>query len=79
MGYVVKIDDRGRIKLPKNYSSMSSVIILDLGNFFIGIPVPKDPILSSSNVIKSERDTIKLRNEAEINMKREIEENADRH
>ncbi|TRM73510.1 VapB-type antitoxin, partial [Sulfolobus sp. A20-N-F8] len=49
------------------------------GNFFIGIPIPKDPILFSSNVIKSERDTIKLRNDAEINMKREIEENADRH
>jgi len=34
MGYVVKVDDRGRIKLPKKLAEASSVIIIDVGTFF---------------------------------------------
>ncbi|WOE50392.1 hypothetical protein [Sulfuracidifex metallicus] len=42
MGYVVKVDNRGRIKLPKNLAKASSVIIIDSGSFFVGISIPKD-------------------------------------
>ncbi len=34
MGYVVKVDNKGRIKLPKGLDEASSVIIIDAGTFF---------------------------------------------
>ncbi|BDB99963.1 VapB-type antitoxin [Saccharolobus caldissimus] len=65
MGYVVKVDDRGRIKLPKKLAEASSVIIIDVGTFFIGIPVPKDPLVTTSGVIKTDLSVKDLKELAE--------------
>lgn len=65
MGYVVKVDDRGRIKLSKKLAEASSVIIIDVGTFFIGIPVPKDPLATTSSVIKSNLSVKELKELAE--------------
>jgi bifunctional DNA-binding transcriptional regulator/antitoxin component of YhaV-PrlF toxin-antitoxin module len=65
MGYVVKVDNRGRIKLPKNLAKASSVIIIDSGSFFVGISIPKDPLASTSGVIKTELDVKNLKELAE--------------
>lgn len=65
MGYVVKVDDRGRIKLPKDMAKADSVIIIDAGTFFIGIPIPRDPIAETSGIIKTNLSVRKLKEVAE--------------
>ncbi|MEM1626858.1 MAG: VapB-type antitoxin [Sulfolobaceae archaeon] len=65
MGYVVKVDDRGRIKLPKNIAKADSVIIIDVGTFFIGIPIPKDPLAETSGVIETNLSVKELKEVAE--------------
>ena len=65
MGYVAKVDDRGRIKLPKGMAKADSVIIIDAGTFFIGIPIPRDPIAETSGIIKTNLSVRKLKEVAE--------------
>ena len=65
MGYVVKVDDRGRIKLPKNLANADSVIIIDAGTFFVGIPIPKDPLAETSGIIKTDLSVKELKDVAE--------------
>ncbi|ADN50713.1 hypothetical protein [Vulcanisaeta distributa] len=65
MGSVVKIDNRGRIRLPGRLAKYGSVIIIDVGEYFIGIPIPKDPLTATSGIIKSEKSVGELKKEAE--------------
>ncbi|BFI74554.1 VapB-type antitoxin [Sulfurisphaera ohwakuensis] len=65
MGYVVKVDNRGRIKLPKNLANADSVIIIDAGTFFIGIPIPKDPLAETSDIIETKLSIKELKEIAE--------------
>ncbi|AWR94015.1 VapB-type antitoxin [Acidianus brierleyi] len=65
MGYVVKVDNKGRIKLPKGLDEASSVIIIDAGTFFVGIPVPKDPLAKTSGIIKTDLSVRELKELAE--------------
>ena len=65
VGYVVKVDDGGRIKLPKTMAKADSVIIIDAGTFFIGIPIPRDPIAETSGMIETNLGVGKLKEVAE--------------
>ncbi|MBB5254037.1 VapB-type antitoxin [Sulfurisphaera ohwakuensis] len=65
MGYVVKVDDRGRIKLPKNLANADSVIIINAGTFFIGIPIPKEPLAETSGIIETKLSIKELKEIAE--------------
>jgi len=44
---VIKIDNRGRIRLPGKLAKYGSVVIIDAGEYFIGIPIPKDPLVAT--------------------------------
>ncbi len=45
---MVKIDNR----LPGGLAKYGSVIIIDVGEYFIGIPIPKVPLTSTLGIIK---------------------------
>jgi len=77
-GSVVKIDDRGRIRLPGRLAKFGSVIIIDVGEYFIGIPIPKDPLAATSGIIRSEKSIEELKKEAEEDALRDALERARR-
>jgi hypothetical protein len=63
---VAKVDDRGRIKLPREMVLPGeSVIIIDANSYFLGIPIPSDPLLSSGNWLEDSRDIEGLKRAAE--------------
>jgi hypothetical protein len=63
---VTKVDDRGRIKLPREMVFPGeSVIIIDANSYFLGIPIPSDPLLSSGSWLKEDRDVKELKRAAE--------------
>lgn len=65
MSQVSKVDDRGRITLPRALAEPgTSVVILYGGTYFFGIPV-KDPLKDSSSWLKAEDDVKALRRAAE--------------
>ena len=78
MGSVVTIDNRGRIRLPERLAKYGSVIIIDVGEYFIGIPIPKDPLAATSGIIKSEKSIEELKKEAEEEAARDALERARR-
>jgi hypothetical protein len=50
---VAKVHDRGRIKLRREMASPGeSVIIIDANSYFVGIPIPSDPLSSSGSWLK---------------------------
>ncbi|ADX81992.1 hypothetical protein [Saccharolobus islandicus] len=71
MAYVVKVDDRGRIKLPKKLANADSVIIIEAGTFFVGIPIPKDPLAETYGIIKTELSVKELKEIAEKEAERD--------
>ena len=71
VGYVLKVDNRGRIKLPKDMAKADSVIIIDVGTFFIGIPIPKDPLAETSSIIRTELGVKELKEIAEKEAERD--------
>ena len=63
---VAKVDDRGRIKLPREMALPGeSVIIIDASSYFVGIPIPSDPLLSSGSWLEEARDARELEGAAE--------------
>jgi len=63
---VAKVDDRGRIKLPREMVFPGeSVIIIDADSYFLGIPIPSDPLLSSGSWLEDAEDVKELKRAAE--------------
>jgi len=63
---VTKVDDRGRIKLPRDLVSPGeSVVIIDANSYFLGIPIPSDPLMSSGSWLKEDLDVKELKRVAE--------------
>jgi len=63
---VAKVDDRGRITLPREVASPGeSVIIIGAHSYFLGIPVAADPLMSSGSWLSDNRDVIVLKKAAE--------------
>jgi hypothetical protein len=65
LGFVVKVDSRGRLRLPGYRGEYSRVVLLDLGSFFVGVPIPKDPLASTSGILDSKKSVVKLKALAE--------------
>ncbi len=66
MAEVASVDDRGRIKLPKEMGHKARrVVIIDAGGYFLGIPIPGDPLQASGTWLRSEEDTRALKRIAE--------------
>ena len=66
MAQIAKVDDRGRIKLSREIAEPgSSVVIIDADSYFLGIPIPSDPLQASGGWIKTKDETRKLKAMAE--------------
>ncbi len=75
MGYVVKADDRGRIKLPKEmFSPGDRVLVLPAGRRVILIRVPPRPLEASSSWLRTEKSREELRALAESRALEEVGE-----
>jgi hypothetical protein len=76
---VAKVDDRGRIKLPKDMVSPGeSVIIIDANSYFLGIPIPPDPLMSSGSWLEDSRGIKELKRAAEENAGKDARSRAKR-
>ncbi len=51
--------------MPGKLAKFGSVIIIDIGEYFIGIPIPRDSLVSTSGIIKGEKSINELKREAE--------------
>ena len=75
---VVKVDDEGRIKLPGRLAKFGSMVIIDFGEYFIGIPIPKDPLATTSGIIRSGESIEELKRKAEEDAAKDALERARR-
>ena len=63
---VARVDDRGRIKLPREMVPPGgSVIIIDANSYFLGIPISPDPLAASGSWLRDARNTKELKLTAE--------------
>ena len=61
-----RVDDRGRIKLPKEMGQKARrVVIIDAGGSFLEIPIPGYPLQASGTWLGSGDDTKALKRIAE--------------
>jgi len=74
MGYVVRVDDRERIKLPKGFVKPGErVLLITAGKRLILIPIPSRPIEASSSWLRTRLDRRDLRRLAESRALEEVE------
>lgn len=63
---IAKVDDRGRIKLPPDMALPGeTVVIINADSYFLGIPIPPDPLMSSGSWLKQSQDIKELKQIAE--------------
>lgn len=75
MASVVKVDDRGRIKLPRGVASPGDrVLVIPAGRRIILIKIPPSPVEASSSWLKTELERGELRRLAESAALEEVEE-----
>jgi len=74
VGYVVKADDRGRIKLPKNVIFPGDkILVIPVGRRITLIKIPPKPVEMSSSWLKTEKGKGELRVLAEFRAMEEAE------
>ena len=79
MGEVATIEDRHRIRLPKGVArGAKSVVIIDAGSHFFGIPIPPDPLQASASWLKSHEDVPTLKKRAQEGARRDAIDRAKR-
>jgi hypothetical protein len=75
MAYLVKADDRGRVKLPKGMVSPGDLfLVLPVGRRIVLVKVPPKPVEASSSWLKTEKGRGELRALAEAGALEEVEE-----
>jgi bifunctional DNA-binding transcriptional regulator/antitoxin component of YhaV-PrlF toxin-antitoxin module len=75
LAYVVKVDDRGRIKLPKDIAAPGDrFLIIPVGKRIVLLKIPPKPIEASSSWLHTEKDKRELRFLAESQAIKEIED-----
>ncbi|MCR6691897.1 MAG: VapB-type antitoxin [archaeon YNP-LCB-003-016] len=75
MAYVVKADDRGRIKLPKDIATPGDrFLIIPVGRRIVLLKIPPKPIEASSSWLHTEKDKRELRSLAESQAIKEVED-----
>ncbi len=89
MATVVKVDDRGRIKLPRNLvKPREKVLVIPAGSRIVVIPIPPRPLVTSGSWLKISIDRKRLREIVDEEALKEISEklkrrdkraNRDRH
>jgi len=63
---VVRVDNRGRMTIPKELGIRETrAIIIDAGSFFITIPLPKTPYLTAKDWLGTEKSRRELKELAE--------------
>ncbi|MBS7612674.1 VapB-type antitoxin [Candidatus Bathyarchaeota archaeon] len=63
---VVKVDERGRMTIPKELGIRETrTIIIPAGSFFIAIPLPKTPHEKAGGWLATEKDRRELKTLAE--------------
>jgi hypothetical protein len=66
MAEVAKVDDRGRIRLPRGMAQPGgSVVIVGSRSYFLGILIPPDPLQHSGSWLRVKEDVTSLKKEAE--------------
>jgi virulence-associated protein VagC len=71
--YVVKADDRGRIKLPKDIAAPGDrFLIIPVGGRIILLKIPPKPVEASSSWLHTEKDKRELRFLAESQAIKEV-------
>ncbi len=79
MATVVKVDDRGRIKLPRNLvKPREKVLVIPAGSRIIVIPIPPRPLAASSSWLKISIDRKELREIVDEEALKEISEKLER-
>ena len=72
---MAKVDDRGRVKLPKDFASpRDRTVILPAGRGIVLIKVPSKPLEESSSWLKTSKDKEELRGLADSKAFGEVEE-----
>jgi len=62
MAEVAKVDDRGRIRLPRGMAQPGgSVVIVGSRSYFLGIPIPPDPLQRSGSWLRVKEDVTSLK------------------
>jgi len=75
MAYLVKADDRGRVKLPKGLVSPGDLLlVLPVGRRIVLVKVPPKPVEASASWLKTEKGRGELRALAEADALEEVEE-----
>lgn len=75
MAYLVKADDRGRVKLPKGLVSPGDMLlVLPVGRRIVLVKVPPKPVEASASWLKTEKGRGELRALAEAGALEEVEE-----
>jgi len=63
---IVKVDERGRMTIPKGFNVRGSrVVLIPAGSFMIMVPVPPNPIDVSGGWLKTRLDRGELKAKAE--------------
>ncbi len=83
MAIVAKVDDRGRVKFPRNVlRPREKVLIIPAGSRIVVIPIPPRPLLSSGGWLKEDVDKKALRimveEEALVEVSRKLERRSKR-
>lgn len=66
MAELVKVDERGRITLPKSFGIRGGrAVVISAGTYLILIPVSSEPIKVTEGWLKTEREKKELRKIAE--------------
>jgi len=75
LAYVVKVDDRGRINLPKDITAPGDrFLIIPVGGRIVLLKIPPKPIEASSSWLHTEKDKRELRSIAESQAIKEVED-----
>jgi bifunctional DNA-binding transcriptional regulator/antitoxin component of YhaV-PrlF toxin-antitoxin module len=76
---VVKIDERGRVTLPKLMRDSERAVVIPAGSFAVVIPVPRAPEVHAANWLSSKRSGKELKHTAEKRARDDAVKRAKRH
>ena len=76
---LVEVDDRGRFTIPREIGLRGArAIVIPAGTFFVVIPIRGDPYNLAKSWLKTDKNTEKLKQEAEKMASEDASERADR-
>jgi bifunctional DNA-binding transcriptional regulator/antitoxin component of YhaV-PrlF toxin-antitoxin module len=76
---VVKIDERGRLTLPRELRDRDKAVMINVGAFVVVIPLPKQPEVRALSWLNSKKNTRGLKEVAEEKAKEDAVSRSRRH